>query len=203
MRAYGIKAKSFKRFRPCTTQSKHGKKIAPNILNREFSPGPKNKVWVSDITYIKTGEGWLYLAIVMDLGSRRILGWGMSESLESDVVTRALDMALIRARDSSVKLFHSDRGVQYASEAIRKKLDHYGIQMSMSRKGNCYDNACAESFFHTLKTEYIFHERFDSLEEAKAGIFEWIEVFYNRQRIHSSLDFKTPEEYSENILKVS
>lgn len=198
MSANGICAKQKRKF-VVTTDSKHDMPVAENILDREFSVEEPNKVWLSDITYIPTDEGWLYLAGVVDLCSRTAVGWSMGDSLEKELVMDALKMAIGRRRPGAGLLHHSDRGSQYASEAYRTLLDDYGMKMSMSRKGNCWDNAVMESFFGTLKRELIHHRRYRTRAEARKDIFEFIEVFYNRERLHSSLGYMSPLDYEKQI----
>jgi putative transposase len=198
MSANGIRAKGRRKF-VATTDSKHDLPVAENVLGREFSVEEPNRVWVSDITYIPTDEGWLYLAGVLDLCSRTAVGWSMSESLERRLVMDALEVAYRRRKPGRGLIHHSDRGSQYASHDYRKLLSDYGMQMSMSRKGDCWDNAVMESFFGTLKKELVHHRRYRSREEARREIFEFIEVFYNRQRLHSSLGYLAPAEY-ENLI---
>lgn len=199
MQESNIKAKTKKKFK-VTTDSNHKLPVAPNHLNQDFTTYKTNQVWLSDITYISTKEGWLYLATIMDLHSRKIIGWQMSHRMTQDLVTDALNMALKHRRPASGLIHHSDRGSQYASHAYRQKLNNNGIICSMSRKGNCWDNSPMESFFHSLKTEYIYFQEFQTRLEAKSSIFWWIEVFYNRKRIHSSLGYKTPIEYEEEAM---
>jgi putative transposase len=198
MSANGIRAKQKREFAP-TTDSKHDLPVAENVLGREFGVSEPNRVWVSDITYIPTDEGWLYLAGVLDLCSRTAVGWSMSESLERRLVMDALGMAYRRRRPSRGLIHHSDRGSQYASDDYRNLVKDYGMQMSMSRKGDCWDNAPMESFFGTLKKELVHHRRYRSREEAKRDIFDYIEIFYNRERLHSSLGYLSPLEYEELI----
>lgn len=181
MRQNGIKAKTKKRFRVQTTDSKHGLPIAPDLVKRDFSPPKPNQVWASDITYIRTKEGWLYLAVVLDLFSRTVVGWSMESKMTASMVGRALKMALGRRKTHPGIIHHSDRGAQYASLEYQMLLNRYGFRQSMSRKGNCYDNAVVESFFHTLKTELVHWHNYGSKTEARNSIFEWIEVFYNRR----------------------
>jgi len=176
-----------------TTDSKHSHPVAPNILDQDFTTGAPNRVWVSDITYIPTDEGWLYLAATMDLFSRKVVGWSMSASMPATLVLDALEMAIDRRSPSPGLVQHSARGVQYAAHAFQALLDHNGIVCSMSRKGNCYDNAVQESFFHTLKTELCDHEHYRTRAEARASVFEFIEVFYSRQRLHSTLGYRFPD----------
>ena len=191
MRKNGIVAKTKRRFK-VTTKSKHTHPIAENKLNQNFSAKGQNQVWVSDITYLWTREGWLYLAVVLDLFSRKIVGWSMSQSLGQEIVLQALSHALQRRHPAPGLIFHSDQGVQYACRAMRRLLAKHGITQSMSGKGNCYDNAVAESFFHTLKTELVYFEDYQTRAEARGSIFEYIEVFYNRERRHSALSYLSP-----------
>lgn len=203
MRETGIRAKTYRRFR-VTTNSKHAHPIAPNLLARRFSPsfaGVPNKVWASDITYIPTREGWLYLSAVLDLVSRRVVGWSMKESVGSSLATDALKMALSYRRPENGMLHHSDRGIQYAAIDFRRLLESRRIECSMSRKGDCWDNAVTESFFATLKKELVRDSEWRTREEARADIFEWIEVWYNRQRRHSSIGYLSPAEYEKRILR--
>jgi len=196
MRKFGIRAKTKRKFR-VTTDSKHNLPVAENILNREFSPDAPNKKWAGDITYLWTKEGWLFLAVIVDLFSRQVVGWSMDERITKELTLSALRMGLRRRNPPEGLLHHSDRGSQYAATAYRKLLEARGAVCSMSRKGNCWDNAVVESFFHTLKTELVHHECFETREEARRKIFEWIELFYNRQRLHSALGYKTPAQYEE------
>jgi putative transposase len=168
---------------------------APNIVNQNFITESPNKIWVSDITYIPTQEGWLYLATVMDLFSRRIIGYCMDNHLQTELVTKALKQALHARKNRGELVHHSDRGCQYTSQEFKKLADIYGIKLSMSAKGHCYDNAVAESFFHTLKTELVAFCKYEGREEAKRSIFEYIEVFYNRKRLHSTIGYLTPVEF--------
>jgi transposase InsO family protein len=169
-----------------TTDSNHDKPIAPNLLEREFTVATPDTVYVGDITYIPTREGWLYLAVVIDLFSRAVVGWAMDSRMKANLVNDAMLMAIWTRKPAKGLIFHSDRGSQYASDNYRKILKSHGAKASMSKKGDYWDNAVAESFFHTLKTELVHHCDFETREEAKAAIFEYIEVFYNRQRLHSS-----------------
>lgn len=198
MSANGIRAKGRRKF-VATTDSKHDLPVAENVLGRDFSVAEPDRVWVSDITYIPTDEGWLYLAGVVDLCSRTAVGWSMSEGLERQLVMDALKMAYLRRRPCKGLIHHSDRGSQYASADYRQLLSDYGMQMSMSRKGDCWDNAVMESFFGTLKKELVHHRRYRTREEARREIFNYIEIFYNRQRLHSSLGYLPPAEY-ENLI---
>lgn len=201
MRVNNIRAKQRRKFK-AATDSKHSLLTAENILDRNFEAKGPNEKWVSDITYIPTKEGWLYLAVIIDLYSRLIVGWGMGDRLAQSLVTDALKMALLRRNPSRGLLHHSDRGSQYAGDDYQKILAENGIICSMSRKGNCYDNAVAESFFHTLKTELVRHRNYETRSQAKADLFEYMEVFYNRKRRHSSLGYKSPAEY-ENLGNVA
>lgn len=200
MRAKLLNRRRRKKFR-LTTDSTHGHRPAPNLLKRNFTVGEPNRVWVSDITYIATGEGWMYLCVIIDLYSRRVVGWSMSESLATDLVLQALWMAVLRRRPPTGLMFHSDRGVQYASDRFRRALKARLMRQSMSRKGNCWDNACAESFFSSFKEELIGDRIFTTRREAKRAIFEYIEIFYNRQRLHSTVGEVPPAEYEEEALE--
>ena len=195
MRAQGLQGKVKRKFVPCTTDSAHGQPIASNVLDRQFTTEAPNRKWAGDITYIPTDEGWLYLAGVIDLHSRRIVGWSMAEHMQTDLVADALTMALTRRQPPAGLLHHSDRGVQYASDAYQSLLQDHRIQASMSGKGDCWDNAVMESFWATLKTELIYHEHYATREDARRSIFEYIEVFYNRKRLHSSLGYVSPETF--------
>lgn len=194
MREDGLYAKTTKKFK-ATTNSRHSRPVAENILDRRFNQDAPNKAWVSDITYIPTREGWLYLSTIIDLYSRSVVGWGMKERMTTQLVTDAFNMALIKRTPPLIH--HSDRGSQYASEEFQKLLMEHGVQCSMSGKGNCYDNAVAESFFGTLKKELIYFEDYKTRDEAKRSIFEYIEIFYNRKRRHSSLGYKSPVEFEK------
>lgn len=196
MRKAGISAKIYRKYR-ITTMSDHNRERSENILGREFVRGGPNEVWTSDITYIRTDEGWLYLAAVMDLYSRKIVGWELEKRLDSDLVEKALQSALYDRKVEEGIIFHSDQGVQYTSESFRRLLKANGFIQSMSRRGNCYDNAVTESFFHTLKTELINRTKYRTRAEARRSIFEYIEIFYNRKRIHSTLGYLTPVEYEK------
>lgn len=192
MRESGLRGKCWRKFKPKTTKSDHGKSVFPNVLP-EVSIEAPDQAWASDITYLQTDKGWVYLATVIDLCSRMIVGWAVRETITTALVTEALTMAL--KRREVPQLHHSDRGAQYASRRYRRLLEKNGITGSMSRKGNCYDNATQESFFHTLKQEHVFHEEFRDVGHARSSIFDYIEVFYNRQRIHSSLGYVSPAEF--------
>lgn len=200
MREEGIQAKMRKKWTKTTTLNQ-GAKVTPNYLNQNFKANEPNRVWVSDITYIETEEGWLYLAIVMDLFSRRIVGLSMGDRLETRLVSQALKQGLIHRDIKNDLMHHSDRGCQYTSQEFRELTARHGIKLSMSGKGNCYDNAVAESFFHTLKTEHTNFYRYRIREEAKSSIFEYIEVFYNRQRSHSTTGYLSPEDFENQWRK--
>jgi transposase InsO family protein len=200
MRVNEIKARGKRRFK-ITTDSKHSMPVADNIAGRNFQVGSPNQLWCGDITYIWTDEGWLYLAAIIDVGTRKLVGWAMGEEMGHKLVLKALDMAYKGQRPSSGLVHHSDRGSQYASRSYRRRLRRYGMKESMSRKGNCWDNAVMESFFHTLKVEHVHHERFRTRAQAISSIFEWIEVFYNRYRLHSTLGYKTPACYEREALR--
>jgi len=197
MRAAGLSARPRKRFK-ATTDSKHNYPIAPNVLDRNFTVDRSNQVWVSDITYIRTYAGWMYLTVIIDLFDRKIIGWSMGNNLSAQsTIIQAWRMA-VNSREITDKLiFHSDRGVQYACTAFTNILKGYDelITQSMSRKGNCWDNAVAESFFKTLKTEWVYKKQYQHRNQAELSIFYWIETWYNRKRRHSSLGYKTIEEY--------
>lgn len=180
-----------------TTNSKHNHPVAPNLLNQDFTVEKPNQVWVTDITYIATKEGWLYLAIILDLFDRKIVGWSMDSTMTQQLVINALNNAVRRRKPAKGLIHHSDRGSQYASKAYQSLLRSYGMRASMSRKGNCYDNACAESFFGTLKTEMVYFCKYGSRAQAKSSIFEYIELFYNTERLHSSLNYKSPKDYEK------
>lgn len=194
MRANGIRARQRRKFR-ATTDSKHNHPVAENRLNREFVALAPDRVWVGDITYVWTREGWLYLAVVMDLFSRLVVGWSMGSRITRELTMSALRMTICRRKPRAGLLAHHDRGSQYACSDYRKLLKTSGIELSMSRKGDCWDNAVAESFFGTLKTELVHHRNYRTRDEARADIFEWIEVFYNRKRRHSTLGYLSPAEF--------
>ena len=178
-----------------TTKSNHGHPVAENVLQRQFSVPTANRVWVSDITYIATAEGWMYLCAVLDLYSRRAVGWSMGRGLGVELAERAVQMAMMHRRPPRGLVLHTDRGVQYCATAFRALTADCGIVQSMSRKGDCWDNACAETFFKSLKTELIGDRVFETREQARREIFEYIEVFYNRRRLHSYLGYLTPAEF--------
>ncbi|GJD72531.1 IS3 family transposase ISMdi5 [Methylobacterium goesingense] len=185
-------------FRPCTTDSHHDLPIAPNLLKQIFSAARPNTVWLADITYLPTGEGWLYLAAVLDLATRKIVGWSMRDHMRTELTAAALMMATQRQRPGAGLICHSDRGSQYAAEAYRKQLADMKATPSMSRTGCCYDNAPMESFFHTLKVELVHQRRWMTRDEARRDLFAYIEGYYNRQRIHSALGYITPEHAERN-----
>lgn len=200
MQFLGLRAKGKKKFK-VTTDSNHHLPVAANLLNRDFSATAPNQKWVSDITYVWTDEGWLYLATVIDLYSRAVIGWSIQPTMTRELVCDALMMALWRRGFPRGVLCHSDRGSQYCSDDYQKMLKAYGLVCSMSRKGNCWDNAVAESFFHSIKTEMIYSERYATREMAKLSIFQYIEVYYNRIRRHSAIGSKAPEVF-ENQFKI-
>ena len=194
MRQEGIRAKTVKKWR-ATTQSNHRLPVATNALNRQFTVTHPNRVWAGDITDVWTTEGWLYLAVVLDLYSRLVIGWAMGQRLTGELAEQALLMALTNRQPSAGLRHHSDRGSQYAATHYQQVLTSHGITPSMSRKGNCWDNACVESFFGTLKRELVYHRHYATREDATQDIFEYIEVFYNRTRRHSTLGYHSPAEY--------
>ena len=194
MRAEGIRAKTVKKWR-ATTQSNHRMPVAANALNRQFTVAQPNQIWAGDITYIWTLEGWLYLAVVLDLYSRAVVGWAMGSRLTVDLAQHALTMALHHRAPTVGLLHHSDRGSQYAATAYQQLLTTHGMTGSMSRRGNCWDNACVESFFGTLKRELVYHRQYRTRDQATREIFEYIEVFYNRLRRHSTLGYDSPAEF--------
>ena len=200
MKDLGLVAKTKKRYKINTTNSNHNLPIAPNLLERDFYAAFPDEKWVGDITYIPTNEGWLYLATVIDLYSRRVIGWSMDDNMQTSLVNDALNMALISRKPPKGLIWHTDRGSQYASYSHRDLLELHGIEQSMSRKGNCWDNAVAESFFHTLKTELVYHKVYETRVQANQSIFEWIEVYYNRQRMHSANNNLSPVEFEEKMM---
>ena len=196
-----LKVKTKRKFK-VTTDSRHDQPVAPNKLNRQFEVEQPDRVYVGDITYLWTREGWLYLAVIIDLFSRAVVGWSMSTRLQAELVNRALMMAITQRQPAPGLLMHTDRGSQYVADSYQKILHDYAIEPSMSRKANCWDNAVAESFFHTLKTELIYLEDFETRDQACDAVFEYIEVFYNRQRRHSANQYLAPLVY-EQTLKVT
>jgi len=196
MQKNGIVAKTKRKFK-ATTNSKHNYPVAQNLVNQNFTVSQPNQIWVADITYIRTDEGWLYLAAIEDLFQRKIVGWAMDRTMTTQLVLNALIQARMRFNPAAGLIHHSDRGSQYASHEYQHVLKNYQMVPSMSRKGNCYDNACMESFFGTLKRELIYNYRFKTRAEARQAIFEYIEVFYNRIRLHSALGYMSPVEYEQ------
>jgi len=199
MRQHGLRAKQKRRFRPLTTQSHHGLAVDENWLAKVPAPTRPNQIWVSDITYLPTCQGWLYLAVILDACSRKVVGWQVAEHLQTSLVTEALKQARQRRGPAPGLLHHSDRGVQYASSAQRALLATYHITASMSRKGNCYDNALAESFFATLKTEAFTATATQTKAQTKRELFEYIEAFYNTRRLHSALNYQSPLEFENQL----
>ena len=182
-----------------TTDSNHTHAVAPNVLSRRFDGWPINRAWVGDLTYIATGEGWLYLAAIMDLGSRRIVGWSMGERIKADLVCQALKSAYWRRKPAAGLIMHTDRGSQYASDEHRKLIGDYAMVQSMCRKANCWDNAAMESFFKTLKVERVDQVRYETRAQARIDLVDWIEGFYNTRRIHSSIDFQVPNQLERRL----
>lgn len=210
MRESGLKGRKRRGRVPRTTESNHSHPVAENVLQRRFSVaevGGLDRVWAADITYLPTGEGWLYLAVVLDLGSRRVIGWAMRSTLEQSLSTDALGMAIARrgllgaASERLDLLHHSDRGSHYSGSAYRSLLEEHGMRPSMSRKGDCWDNAVCESFFATLETELVEGSNWATREEARAAVFEYIEAWYNRERLHSTLGYLSPMEYEKRLLQ--
>ena len=194
MKEMGLKCRSVKRF-VVTTDSKHGELVAPNLLDRQFTVPTPDTVYVTDITYLKVGRKWHYLTVFIDLFSRIVVGWDLSDSLERHSAIRALNKAVQRRRPGQGLMIHSDRGVQYASSDFRTVLQKHHFIQSMSRKGNCWDNAVAESFFHSIKTQMIHHCKFQNVKETEQALFNYIEVYYNRRRRHSTNGYKSPAQY--------
>lgn len=199
MKEMGIRSIISKPFKMSTTDSGHCHRISRNLLKRDFTATRKAQKWVSDITYVRTVEGWLYLSVIMDLYDRKIIGWSMSDQLDAEsTVTAALKMALRNRSVTAFKLiFHSDRGVQYACHEFRSYLRQYKIIQSMSRKGDCWDNAVAENFFKIIKSEMIYHNNYKTKQQARIDIFEFIEIWYNKKRRHSYLNYLTPEQFGK------
>lgn len=194
MKAHNIKAKTKRKFKITTNRnSKHS--VCENLLKGNFKVEKVNQVWTSDITYLWTKEGWLYLAVIMDIYSRKIVGWSIGRYLSAELVLKAITMALVNRNPGRGVIFHSDRGSQYTSSIVKNILSLYGFRQSMSSTGNCYDNAITETFFHTLKTELTYQNKYQTREEAKKSIFQYVEIFYNRQRLHSSLNYLSPVEF--------
>jgi len=189
-------AKTVKMFRT-TTNSNHDYRPAPDLVNQNFVAPAPNSIWTSDITYIRTLEGWLYLAVVLDVYSRKVVGWSMSDRLTKEIVITAVSNAIIRRNIAGDVIFHSDQGVQYACDVFRNFLKRNNITQSMSRKGICYDNAITESFFHTLKTEHVYFCHYSTREEARRSLFDYIEIYYNRERRHSSIGYMSPDQFEK------
>ena len=196
MRELGLKSRVTKSFTPTTTQADPTKQPAPNKLNRDFTAAAPNRKWVTDITYLLTAEGWVYLAVVLDLFSRKVVGWSLQRSLETTLVAEALRQAIESRRPTGKELLHhSDRGSQYTSDAYQQTLKLLGIECSMSRTGDCYDNAAMERFFWSLKHEWTKHEHFENLAAARLSVFKYIETFYNTERLHQTLGYKSPNQF--------
>jgi transposase InsO family protein len=194
MRALGLQGRKRRRSR-VTTKANPAHPVAANLLDRDFKADRPNQRWVTDISYVWTDEGWCYLAVILDLFSRAVVGWALDTTLTTQLPLRALDMAVRRRIPGSSLLHHSDRGCQYTSQEYRRALDDLGIEVSMSRKGNCWDNAVAESFFSTIKLELVYDRRWATRLELRTAVFDYIEVFYNRQRLHSTLGYKSPNQF--------
>ena len=194
----GLRCKTRRKFK-APTAAGQAQMVAPNQLNRDFTVKKPDTVYVGDITYLPTGEGWLYLAVVLDLCSRAVVGWAMANHMRTELVNQALAMAICQRQPAAGLIMHTDRGSQYGADSYRQLLTQHGIEPSMSRKGNCWDNAVAESFFHTLKTELIYTEDFDTHEQTQTAVFEYIEVFYNRQRCHSANGYLAPLAYEQAL----
>ncbi|MCM3269532.1 IS3 family transposase [Paenibacillus elgii] len=198
MKEMGLRSRTVKKYK-ATTNSNHSLPVAENVLNQQFQVTKPNQVWCADITYVATEEGWLYVASVLDLCTRKIVGWSMGERMTKELVLRALDQAYNRQRPKTALIHHSDRGSQYASYEYQGRLRGYNMTSSMSRKGNCYDNACIESFHSVLKKELVYLHRFKTRDAAKSAIFEYIECFYNRKRVHSSIGYITPDAHERSF----
>jgi putative transposase len=194
----GLRCKTRRKFK-APTAAGQAQTVAPNQLNQEFTVQAPDTIYVGDITYLPTGEGWLYLAVVLDLCSRAVVGWAMTTHMRAELVNQALSMAVYQRQPAAGLIMHTDRGSQYGADSYRQLLSQHGMRPSMSRKGNCWDNAVAESFFHTLKTELIYLEDFKTHEQARTGVFEYIEVFYNRQRCHSTIGYLAPLAYEQAL----
>lgn len=199
MRAQGLRARPRRRYRPQTTDSRHDHPIAPNLLAQRPAPSRPDTVWVSDLTYLPTTAGWLFLAVVLDRYSRRVVGWAFSRQLNTSLALAALRMALVQRRPAPGLLHHSDRGCQYASDAYRAELEAHGLVASMSRTGNPYDNAAMESFYATLKIECLHQRLLASPVDTQAHVFDYLEVFYNRERLHSALGYKSPVDFEQQL----
>lgn len=196
MREMGLNAKPRRRFKN-TTLSDHDERVAPNLLNRKFTADAPNRVWVSDITYIRTWEGWVYACFIIDLFSRKVVGLALADHMRADLVTRALDMAVSRRRPEAGLILHSDRGSQYVSKAVRRRVRRYSFVQSMSRAGNCYDNAVSETFHDKLKQELIYRRTWPTRRSVTLAVIEYVEQFYNSRRLHSSLDFLSPNQFEQ------
>jgi putative transposase len=204
MQKHGIQARGKRRFRVVTTDSKHGLPLAPNVLDRKFTVAAPNQVWAGDLTYIPTEEGWLFLAVVIDLFSRKVVGWSMRPDMQSELVLDALDMAWLGrnpGRQTGL-IFHSDRGSQYASDDFTQQLKRHGITPSMSRKGNCWDNACSETLFGSLKIERLHGEQFQTIRQAKDATLAWL-LWYNQTRMHSTLNYLSPTQFEQDYSKAT
>lgn len=199
MRLHGIRAKTVPQFK-VTTRSKRNQASLPDLVQRNFSAEQPNQVWTSDITFVWTREGWAYFAVVLDLCSRMIVGWELSPRLNASLVTAAVQRAIALRRPTAGLILHSDRGSQYASTELIELAKEHGIRLSMSRTGNCYDNAVTESFFHTIKTEHISFTRFETRQDARTSIFDYVEAFYNRLRMHSTIGNLSPMQYEQQLL---
>ena len=199
---HGIETKRRRRFK-VTTKSRKSQEMAPNIVNRCFKTEEPNRVWLGDVTFIATRTGWLYLAVILDLYSRKVIGWSMSNLINKQLVLDALEMAIVRRKPIGNVVHHTDQGAIYASDEYVTKLRSNNMIQSMSRKGDCYDNAVAESFFSTLKNELVLGNIFESREEARSEVFDYIEVFYNRKRMHQSLGYKTPEMTEQSVAQLN
>jgi putative transposase len=204
MQKHGIQARGKRRFRVLTTDSKHGLPLAPNVLDRKFTVAAPNQVWAGDLTYIPTEEGWLFLAVVIDLFSRKVVGWSMRPDMQRELVLDALDMAWLGRNPGSQTglIFHSDRGTQYASDDFTQLLKRHGITPSMSRKGNCWDNACSETLFGSLKTERLHGEQFQTIRQAKDATLAWL-LWYNQTRMHSTLKYLSPTQFEQDYSKAT
>ena len=202
MKKAGIRSRIKRKYR-ATTNSKHSLPVAPNLLNQKFNATVPNEIMTGDITYIWTEEGWVYLAVVLDLYSRKVKGWSVNERMDVGLVVDAFNQAVYNIQGTGKQIFHSDRGSQYAAGDFRKELENHRILQSMSRKGNCYDNAVTESFFHSLKVEWLSFMRFSTRQQARSAIFEYIEIFYNRQRRHSSLGYMSPVQFEQQTLDLA
>ena len=204
MRRHGVRGLVTRRRRVQTTNSRHAFAVAPNLLDRKFSATSKpNEIWLADLTYVATGEGWLYMAAIMDLHTRKIIGWSMRDHLKAELATAALLMAIQRQRPGAGVVHHSDRGIQYACGDYQAALGRAGITASMSRRADPLDNAPMESFFHTLKTELVHHRTYATRDEAKRDLFSYVEGFYNRQRLHSALDYRTPDQAEQQAANIA